>query len=50
MGEVVDFLKFMEYVYDVFGMSFNLMLSTRCVQWNRKERQRNRRKGSDHCL
>ena len=27
--EVLGVLKFMEYVYDIFGMSFKLMLSTR---------------------
>merc|ERR1712159_655446 len=27
--EVLGVLKFMEYVYDIFGMSFTLMLSTR---------------------
>ena len=27
--EVVGVLEFIEYVYDIFGMTFNLMLSTR---------------------
>jgi len=27
--EVLDVLKFIEYVYDIFGMSFQLMLSVR---------------------
>ena len=27
--QVVGVLEFIEYVYDIFGMSFNLMLSTR---------------------
>ncbi|CAI5732296.1 unnamed protein product [Peronospora destructor] len=44
--EVLDFLTFMKYVYDVFGIEFNLELSTRpekamgeLEQWERAEKQ-----------
>ncbi|TDH73530.1 hypothetical protein CCR75_007654 [Bremia lactucae] len=44
--EVLDFLTFMKYVYDVFGIKFNLELSTRpekamgeLEQWERAEKQ-----------
>lgn len=44
--EVIDFLQFMKYVYDIFGIKFNLELSTRPAkamgeieQWNQAEAQ-----------
>lgn len=44
--EVLDYLKFMKYVYDIFGISFQLELSTRPEkamgekeQWDRAESQ-----------